>query len=164
MDPNGKNDEVKTSFVHRFKDALQHIHLNECPEVPNPPSCKRRAAVAVILRVRPAYPHQAVYDQTKLSSSGSNSQTSLDNFFSQDWVQHGEPEVLLIKRAARTGDRWTSHIALPGGKRDPGDSSDAATSVRETREEIGLELETDHCLFVGNLPQRIITTAWGKVP
>ncbi|KAK5688119.1 hypothetical protein LTS10_000097 [Elasticomyces elasticus] len=81
----------------------------------------------------------------------------------KNWAQHGEPEVLFIKRASRKGDRWTSHIALPGGKRDPSDPDDGAVAVRETWEEVGLDLTT-YSIACGNLPQRLVTTHWGKKP
>lgn len=79
-------------------------------------------------------------------------------------MKHGDPEVVFIKRAAREGDRWTSHVALPGGKRDPEDEDDKAVAIRETAEEIGLDLTSPHALFVGNLPERVVSTSWGKVP
>lgn len=88
----------------------------------------------------------------------------LDAFFSQPWVQHGTPELLFIKRAPRQGDKWNGHVALPGGKRDPEDASDAATAMREAQEEVGLDLSYTHALSIGNLPQRVVTTSWGKVP
>lgn len=55
----------------------------------------------------------------------------------------GETEVLFIKRAQRPGDIWSGHMAFPGGHREPGDPDLAATAIRETCEEIGLDLERD---------------------
>ncbi len=53
--------------------------------------------------------------------------------------KHGE-EILFIERATRTGDPWSGHIAFPGGKRQDNDISICATAIRETEEEIGLNL------------------------
>src|SRR5262249_32019765 len=52
----------------------------------------------------------------------------------------GEAELLFIERALREGDPWSGHMAFPGGRRDRIDPDLAATSARETREEVGLEL------------------------
>lgn len=150
--------------ISRFKDLLHELHRVKCPHVSNPPSCKKRASVALVIRIRPFYPYQAVFNHETSGSSASSFQRRLDNFCAQPWVQQGDPEILFIKRAARTGDRWTGHIALPGGKRDPGDLDDRETSIREAKEEIGLDLRASYCLPIGNLPERIVTTAWGKVP
>lgn len=51
-------------------------------------------------------------------------------------------EVLLIERAQRTGDPWSGHMALPGGRTDPVDDSAVATAIRETWEETGIQLES----------------------
>lgn len=164
MGPADRQPGAPASHPLRLKAVLQQIYKEDCPKITNPPGCKKRASVALILRVRPKYPHQAVYDKDRCSSVERPFQECLDNFFAQEWVQEGDTEVLFIKRAARLGDRWTSHIALPGGKRDPDDFDDHATSSRETREEIGLDLDVEHCLFIGNLPERLVELPWGKAP
>lgn len=51
-----------------------------------------------------------------------------------------QTEVLLIKRAQRPGDIWSGHMAFPGGHWEAGDADLAATAMRETHEEIGLDL------------------------
>ncbi|MCJ1225856.1 hypothetical protein MMC12_002505 [Toensbergia leucococca] len=147
-----------------LESALQYLQSHESPHIPSPPQCQKRASVALVLRIRPRSSHKATYDQKKCGAATNSFLERLHNFFSQPWVQQGDPEVLFIRRAARTGDRWTSHVALPGGKSEPDDSDDRATAARETIEETGLDVDTDHCLYVGNLPERIVTTAWGEVP
>jgi len=74
------------------------------PVAPGDPS-PRRAAVALVLRVR---------------ETG--------------------PELLLVERAEYPGDPWSGHVALPGGRQEPGDASLWHTAARETWEETGLDL------------------------
>ena len=52
----------------------------------------------------------------------------------------GTSEMLFIKRAEKRGDPWSGHMAFPGGHRDPGDADLQAAAVRETAEEIGLDI------------------------
>lgn len=55
-----------------------------------------------------------------------------------------DPDViLLIRRAERIGDPWSGHMALPGGRRAAGDPDLLTTAIRETREEVGIELRQD---------------------
>lgn len=56
------------------------------------------------------------------------------------------PELLFIKRAMRDGDPWNGHMALPGGRVEPGDASLEHTAVRETMEELGLDLHAGRLL------------------
>ena len=147
--------KTHTDLIPYLQTILNDLSASPYPILPSPESNKRRASVAFIIRVKPSYAHWPASDVTKSDS--------LESHFKQEWVQHGDPEVLFIKRASRKGDRWTSHIALPGGKRDPGDKDDQAAAVRETWEEVGLDLAS-HALACGNLPQRIVTTHWGKKP
>lgn len=52
--------------------------------------------------------------------------------------------LLLIRRAQRSGDPWSGHMGLPGGRRNPGDSDLLETAIRETAEEVGVSLERAH--------------------
>ena len=50
------------------------------------------------------------------------------------------PSVLLIRRAERLGDPWSGQVAFPGGKMQEGDKSARDTAIRETTEEVGIDL------------------------
>lgn len=51
-----------------------------------------------------------------------------------------EPELLMIQRAVVERDPWSGHIACPGGRAEPGDADLAATAIRETYEETGVDI------------------------
>jgi 8-oxo-dGTP pyrophosphatase MutT (NUDIX family) len=140
--------------IHDLHQLLKHLAATNYPDLPTPPGTKKRASVALTIRIKPNYSHWPAEDSKA---------ESLEDFFAQEWVQHGEAEILFIKRASRKGDRWTSHIALPGGQKDATDADDKAAAVRETWEEVGLDLEK-YAVACGNLPQRLVTTHWGKKP
>ncbi len=57
-------------------------------------------------------------------------------------LREGErgPEVLFIERATRDGDPWSGHMAFPGGRLEDGDPHLRAAAVRETLEEVGVDL------------------------
>jgi 8-oxo-dGTP pyrophosphatase MutT (NUDIX family) len=48
--------------------------------------------------------------------------------------------ILLIQRVEAEGDRWSGHIAFPGGRVGDEDASPRRTAERETLEEVGLDL------------------------
>ena len=60
------------------------------------------------------------------------------------------PEVLLMRRAEREGDRWSGQISLPGGHNEERDKDLLETAVRETREELGFDLDAS-ARFLGTL-------------
>jgi 8-oxo-dGTP pyrophosphatase MutT (NUDIX family) len=49
-------------------------------------------------------------------------------------------EVLLIRRVEAEGDRWSGHIAFPGGRVGVEDANPRQTAERETLEEVGVDL------------------------
>jgi 8-oxo-dGTP pyrophosphatase MutT (NUDIX family) len=53
----------------------------------------------------------------------------------------GAAEMLIIKRATRHGDHWSGNLALPGGRWEAQDENLLETAVRETREEVGIDLD-----------------------
>jgi 8-oxo-dGTP pyrophosphatase MutT (NUDIX family) len=50
------------------------------------------------------------------------------------------PELLIIKRSEAERDHWSGHLALPGGRMEPEDESLLVTAMRETFEEVGIDL------------------------
>ena len=56
------------------------------------------------------------------------------------------PEVFFIRRADHPDDPWSGHMAFPGGRRDAADLTLLDTAIRETHEEVGLDLsrEAEH--------------------
>ena len=65
----------------------------------------------------------------------------LDNAVSRD-----DPEIVFIERAQVLSDPWSGHIAFPGGRCEPGDQLPLNTAVRETEEEIGVDLSAGRLL------------------
>lgn len=80
-----------------------------------------RAAVAMVLAERPVQ-----------SSAPQHSTTELC--------------VLMIRRAEHPQDPWSGHMAFPGGRMEKHDQYTMRTAIRETAEEIGLNLSLDDCL------------------
>ncbi len=63
----------------------------------------------------------------------------------------GDVAGLFVMRAARDGDPWSGHVALPGGRSESADSDLLDTARRETREETNVEVARDQ--FVGRLSE-----------
>ena len=62
-------------------------------------------------------------------------------------------ELLFIRRAERVGDPWSGQMAFPGGHRERWDANLLAAAVRETREEVGLDISSaSGTALLGALP------------
>lgn len=61
-------------------------------------------------------------------------------------------DILFIQRATKAGDPWSGHMAFPGGHLDPEDADLRAAAVRETWEEVGLDLT--HAAYLGAVDQQ----------
>jgi 8-oxo-dGTP pyrophosphatase MutT (NUDIX family) len=59
-----------------------------------------------------------------------------------------EWEIILTKRAEYDGHH-SRQVSFPGGKEEPGDEDLMHTAIRETYEEIGLQLTNEH--YIGSL-------------
>jgi 8-oxo-dGTP pyrophosphatase MutT (NUDIX family) len=59
-------------------------------------------------------------------------------------------ELLFIHRAEDERDPWSGHMAFPGGRMDPGDATERAAAIRETFEELALDLD-EQGEFLGRL-------------
>lgn len=154
-----KTEANSELFKSKIRQILIDLSQSPYPVLPSPANVPKRASVALILRVNPSYtrwPDRIV----ATSSDEYDTVERLEQFFSKDWVKEGTLEALFIKRAARRGDRWTGHIAFPGGRRDPEDEDDIAAAMRETMEEVGIDLSGENVLRLGNLPQRLVTSSW----
>ena len=64
------------------------------------------------------------------------------------------PSLCFVKRAKRPGERWSGDMAFPGGWVSPEDASAREAALRETHEEVGLNLRD--ASYLGQLDDRRI--------
>ena len=55
-------------------------------------------------------------------------------------------EMLFIERSSKEGDPWSGQMAFPGGRTAASDEHSLATAVRETKEELDLDLSDSQLL------------------
>jgi hypothetical protein len=82
-----------------FQSLCTNLNQHDPLYIPSPPTQKRRAAVAAILRWKRHRTDIAI-DTRKA--------TTVQEFFDQPWVkqdEQGEAEILFMQRTTRVGDR-----------------------------------------------------------
>lgn len=66
-------------------------------------------------------------------------------------------EVLYMRRTENVHDSWSGQVSFPGGRQSAADGGDdRATAVRETLEEVGLDLRSPGFLCLGRLDDRAV--------
>ena len=71
------------------------------------------------------------------------------------------PDLLLMRRAEHPQDPWSGQVSLPGGRHEEHDPDLVATAMRETREEVSVDLDA-HASLLGSL-QPLRARARGRV-
>ncbi|KDR84852.1 hypothetical protein GALMADRAFT_131629 [Galerina marginata CBS 339.88] len=156
------------STVPLLARALHRIRSTPPRIIASPPTQPRRAAVALIIRVVPSphAPHPLNTDKPP----------TLSQFFDADWVNdpHAQAELLYLHRentSASDASLWQAklrnntteaHVAFPGGRQEPDDEGGLYTAMRQTWEEIGIDLAEPCYTCIGQLDDREITTSLGK--
>jgi 8-oxo-dGTP pyrophosphatase MutT (NUDIX family) len=68
----------------------------------------------------------------------------------------GDLQLCFIRRVEKQDDPWSGHMAFPGGRASPGDTTARAVAEREAQEEVGLELRDSHLIgALSDLPVRL---------
>ncbi|EJD47635.1 hypothetical protein AURDEDRAFT_113314 [Auricularia subglabra TFB-10046 SS5] len=154
---------MTNELIAHLAHGLQRLRSTPPRVIASPSTQPRRAAVALIIRVVP--------DPSYPLPEPSTLQPSLSDFFALDWVNApgARAEVLFLKRAASApsapGDvsgNSEAHVSFPGGRTEEGDENGLYTAMRQTWEEIGLDLAERDFVCVGQLDDREITTSLGK--
>lgn len=148
----------KSSVVKQLALALNRIRATPPRIISSPPTQPRRASVSLIIHVRPPAHILARADLLPPTPS------TLNDFFRLDWVNHPDSvaELLYIRREGRDGKGSDGHVAFPGGRSEEGDEGALYTAMRQTWEEIGLDLADNEWSCIGQLDDREITTSLGK--
>ncbi|KAJ6519451.1 hypothetical protein C8R45DRAFT_852355 [Mycena sanguinolenta] len=157
--------EKPISVVPLLSRALHRIRSTPPRIIASPPTQPRRAAVSLIIRVVPGpnvvFPPEAANPVT------------LSEFFDLDWVNDpaARPEILFLQREnpapedsamSRMRNTQEAHVAFPGGRMEADDEGGLYTAMRQTWEEIGIDLAEKDYTCIGQLDDREITTSLGK--
>ena len=95
----------------------------------------------------------ANYEPEAFSVKENTRQAAVAVILRDNGEDNGEgTDILFIKRAEKPGDPWSGHMAFPGGHKEEFDDSLKQAAMRETLEEIGLDLSVAE--YLGPLDQQ----------
>ncbi len=77
-------------------------------------------------------------------------------------VDHGDDAAMLLTKRTERMRSHSGQIAFPGGAIDPTDATPEAAALRETNEEIGIELEDVE--IVGRMPDYVTGSGYRIAP
>jgi len=97
---------------------------------------KKSASVAIVIRV--------------ITETDTLDFKDLNLFLQDEKIRKGQVHLLYIKRAIRALDPFSGDVAFPGGKTEKGESAKDC-AIRETMEELNLDLLSPDFCFIGNL-------------
>jgi 8-oxo-dGTP pyrophosphatase MutT (NUDIX family) len=117
--------------VRHLKLLLQKLGEEDQKIILSTPAEPRRASVGVLLRIR-------------------NNNVPLEQLLQTEDAPI-DLELLYIRRAYNPRDRWSCHMAFPGGKQERGES-DRECCEREWQEEVGIDLHQFQ--YLGRLDDR----------
>ncbi|KAJ1659022.1 hypothetical protein IWQ61_001845 [Dispira simplex] len=144
-----------TSLDYQCLTTLSNrLRVRPGRKLPSSVTCGRRASVAIILR-------SCTTPTNDNDEPGAESFCrSLEEYLQDEQIRHARLELFYIVRARSPSDRWSGHVAFPGGRCHP-DESDQQAAERETKEEIGLTLAAPNFVCLGALDDRTVVTFGG---
>ncbi|KAF8140037.1 hypothetical protein EV363DRAFT_1413512 [Boletus edulis] len=167
------SQEKQDKITQLLSRALHRMRTTPPRIIASPATQPRRATVAIVIRIVPS-------SSTPTPPADAPIPT-LSQFFELDWVKDpaARPEILFLQRdGASSSDGLTSsllgegsthrtskveaQLAFPGGRMEEGDEGGLYTAMRQTWEEIGLDLAERDFTCIGQLDDREITTSLGK--
>ncbi|KIP06948.1 hypothetical protein PHLGIDRAFT_19326 [Phlebiopsis gigantea 11061_1 CR5-6] len=162
-----------TTILPLLSRALVQLRSTPPRVIASPATQPRRAAVAIIIRVAP--PSSFPTSSGVSPNASQPSTTDLNEFFQLDWVcaPGARPEILFLQRENpqgssedgrmnESGQAREAHLAFPGGRTQDGDEGGMYTAMRQTWDELGLDLAESAYIPIGQLDDREITTSLGK--
>jgi len=105
--------------------------------------CKKYAAVAVVIRVKPV-------SSSTTTEMEAKEYKDINQFSKDENIRRGQVQFLYIKRAIRQNDPWSGDVSFPGGKKAPRESAKDC-AIRETKEELNIDLSSPQFYFLGEL-------------